>query len=46
MTELGPQMEILLVGKNGKQIFTTVEQLMPYSFDTFPQEREQDKGDM
>ena len=37
MVELAPQMEVLLINKEGKQIFTTVEKLMPYSFSDFPQ---------
>ena len=47
MVELGPQMEVLLINLSGKQIHTTVADLMPYSFDDFPQTRENDKeGDM
>ena len=47
MVELGPQMEVLLINLSGKQIHTTVVDLMPYSFDDFPQTRENDKeGDM
>ena len=46
MVELGPHMEVLLINQDGKQIFTTVADLMPYSFDDFPQKRENDKGDM
>ena len=42
MVELGPQMELLLINKSGKQIYTTVEELMPYCFDDFPQLREND----
>ncbi len=42
MVELGPQMELLLINKTGKQIHTTVEKLMPYCFDDFPQLREND----
>ena len=42
MVELGPQMELLLINKAGKQIYTTVEELMPYCFDDFPQLREND----
>ena len=42
MVELGPQMELLLINKEGKQIHTTVERLMPYCFDDFPQLREND----
>ena len=46
MQELGPQMEVLLVNREGKQIFTTVAELLPYSFQDFPQREESDKGDM
>lgn len=46
MVELGPHMEVLLINQDGKQILTTVADLMPYSFDDFPQKRENDKGDM
>ena len=42
MVELGPQMELLLINKSGKQIHTTVGELMPYCFDDFPQLREND----
>ena len=42
MVELGPQMELLLINKSGKQLYTTVEELMPYCFDDFPQLREND----
>ena len=42
MVELGSQMELLLINKAGKQIYTTVEELMPYCFDDFPQLREND----
>ncbi|MBP3341125.1 MAG: cytidine deaminase [Peptococcaceae bacterium] len=42
MVELGPQMELLLINKAGKQIYATVEELMPYCFDDFPQLREND----
>lgn len=46
MVELAPQMEVLLINKNGKKIFTSVENLMPYSFSDFPQMRENDdEGD-
>jgi cytidine deaminase len=46
MQELGPQMEVLLVNREGKQILTTVAELLPYSFQDFPQREEPDKGDM
>ncbi len=46
MVELAPQMEVLLINKEGKQIFTTVEKLMPYSFSDFPQKTENDEGDV
>lgn len=46
MQELGPQMEVLLINKAGKQIHTTVAALLPYSFHDFPQHGEPDKGDM
>ena len=46
MQELGPQMEVLLINKAGKQIHTTVAALLPYSFHDFPQHVEPDKGDM
>ena len=46
MVELAPQMEVLLINKEGKQIFTTVEKLMPYSFSDFPQQTENDEGDV
>lgn len=46
MVELGPQMEVLLINKEGKQLFTTVTELMPYSFQDFPQDEKADKGDM
>ena len=46
MQELGPQMEVLLVNREGKQILTTVTELLPYSFQDFPQREEPDKGDM
>lgn len=45
MLEFGPKMEVLLTNKEGKQVFTTVEALMPYSFDDFPQKEENDEGD-
>ena len=46
MVELAPQMEVLLINQEGKQIFTTVEKLMPYSFSDFPQQTENDEGDV
>ena len=46
IVELAPQMEVLLINQEGKQIFTTVEKLMPYSFSDFPQKTENDEGDM
>ncbi len=46
MVELAPQMEVLLINKEGKQIFTTVESLMPYSFSDFPKKTEDDEGDV
>ena len=46
MVELAPQMEVLLINKEGKQIFTTVESLMPYSFSDFPSKTENDEGDV
>ena len=42
MVELAPKMELLLINKAGKQMLTSVEHLMPYSFDDFPQMREND----
>ena len=46
MQELGPQMEVLLINREGKQIHTTVAELLPYSFQDFPQSGQSDKGDM
>ena len=46
MVELAPQMDVLLINKEGKQIFTTVESLMPYSFSDFPSKTENDEGDV
>ncbi len=46
MVELGPEMEVLLINKAGKQICTTVANLMPYSFDDFPQKQENDEGEV
>ena len=34
------QMEVLLVNRAGKQILTTVQELLPYSFQKFPQQAE------
>lgn len=46
MQELGPHMDLLLLGKDGKQIYTTVAELLPYSFHTFPKQMEEcKKGD-
>lgn len=38
MLEFAPQMEVLLVNKAGKQVLTTVQELLPYSFQEFPQQ--------
>lgn len=46
MQELGPQMEVLLINREGRQIHTTVAELLPYSFQAFPQSGESHKGDM
>lgn len=46
MQELGPQMEILLLGRNDDVIVTTVAELLPYSFQDFPQAEGQEKGDI
>ncbi|MBE6112717.1 MAG: cytidine deaminase [Peptococcaceae bacterium] len=46
MQELGPQMEVLLINREGRQIHTTVAELLPYSFQDFPQSGESHKGDM
>ncbi len=46
MQELGPQMEVLLINREGKQIITTVAELLPYSFQDFPQTEKPDKGDV
>ena len=46
MQELGPQMEIFLLGRNGDVIVTTVAELLPYSFQDFPQSEGQEKGDI
>ena len=46
MQELGPQMEVLLINREGRQIRTTVAELLPYSFQDFPQGGESHKGDM
>ena len=43
MLEFGPDMELVLVNGAGKQILTTVQELLPYSFQEFPQE--QSKGE-
>ena len=46
MQELGPQMEVLLINREGRQIHTTVAELLPYSFQDFPQTETPAKGDM
>ena len=46
MQELGPQMEVLLINRQGKQIITSVAELLPYSFQDFPQTETPAKGDM
>ena len=40
MLEFATQMEVLLVNRAGKQILTTVQELLPYSFQKFPQQAE------
>ena len=45
MQELGPQMEVVLLGREGRQVHTTVAELLPYSFQAFPQQAEHNKGD-
>ncbi len=46
MVELGAQMELLLLSNTGMQIFTTVDDLMPYSFHQFRPDAESEKGDV
>ena len=46
MVELAPQMELLLINQAGKQIYTTVADMMPYSFHSFPQQETDKEGDM
>ncbi len=45
MQELGPQMEVLLVNKTGQQRRTTVAELLPDGFQTFPQQKPAAKGE-
>ncbi len=45
MQELGPQMEVLLVNKTGQQRRTTVAELLPDGFQTFPQQKLAAKGE-
>lgn len=44
MLEFAPQMEILLVNGTGKQIFTTVQELLPYCFREFSQQPEKGRN--
>ena len=46
MQELGPQMEVILVNQAGAQIVTTVEELLPYSFQKFPQQGQKLEGEI
>lgn len=46
MQELGPQMEVILVNRAGAQIVTTVEKLLPYSFQEFPQQEQKTEGEI
>ncbi len=46
MQELGPQMEVILVNQAGAQIVTTVEELLPYSFQKFSQQGQQLEGEI
>lgn len=46
MQELGPQMEVLLVNKRGQQRHTTVAELLPDGFQTFPQQKPAVKGEI
>lgn len=45
MQEFGSQMEIILVNKAGKQVLTTIQHLLPYSFQDFPQQTECKEGE-
>lgn len=45
MQEFGPQMEIILINKAGKQILTNVQDLLPYGFQDFPQQMAQEEGE-
>ena len=46
MVELAPQMEVLLLSNTGKQIITTVSEMMPYSFHAFRPDSESGEGDV
>ena len=46
MQELGPQMEVMLVNQVGAQIVTTAEELLPYSFQKFPQQGQKLEGEI
>lgn len=46
MQELGLQMEVILVNQAGAQIVTTVEELLPYSFQKFPQQGQKLEGEI
>lgn len=46
MQELGPQMEVILVNQAGTQIVTTAEELLPYSFQKFPQQGQKLEGEI
>ncbi len=46
MQELGPQMEVILVNQAGAQIVTTAEELLPYSFQKFPQQGQKLEGEI
>lgn len=46
MQELGPQMEVLLVNKAGRQLHTTVTELLPDGFQSFPQQKPEAKGEI
>ncbi len=46
MQELGPHMEVVLVNQAGMQIVTTVAELLPYSFQEFPQQKRESEGEI
>lgn len=39
-------MEVILVNRAGAQIVTTVEKLLPYSFQEFPQQEQKTEGEI